>query len=87
VEQIQFSIIKRLNNEEDKIKMKNIKNDIFNTNMSYDEILQIIEDNLVLHEEIDRKSLFDKMRNAGWKLNFSNMEEKYTRYHTLHRIL
>jgi hypothetical protein len=56
-------------------------------NLSSDEVIDIMHKNQIFIDEIDRKSMIEKMKSAGWVLNFGSLEEKYSRYHMLFKTL
>ena len=55
--------------------------------ISYPEITELIEENINYIDELDKKHLLEKLKNLGWILNFSHLEEKYSRYHLLYKNL
>lgn len=52
-------------------------------NVNYKVISNIVEKATIWLDEIDKKHLFNDMKNAGWNLNFNILEEKFYRYHML----
>ncbi len=51
--------------------------------INYKDISAIIEQANFWLEELDKKNLFNEMKNFGWNMNFSGLEEKFYRYHML----
>ncbi len=51
--------------------------------LNYKDISAIIEEANIWLDEIDKKFLFNEMKNIGWNMNFSCLEEKFYRYHML----
>lgn len=51
--------------------------------INYKDISAIIEKATLWLEELDKKHLFNEMKNLGWNMNFSGLEEKFYRYHML----
>lgn len=51
--------------------------------INYKDVSGIIENANSWLEELDKKYLFNEMKNSGWNMNFSGMEEKFYRYHML----
>lgn len=50
---------------------------------TYNDLIPMIENNVQFIEEIDKKVLFEKMKTLNWNMNFSNLEEKYSRFHMM----
>lgn len=68
------------------VRLSNRLADFKRKNVSYDTIVDIIEENVEYCSKVDKK-LLDKMKSAGWNLNFSYLEENYARYHMLYKSL
>jgi hypothetical protein len=73
-----FSV--RLNQLIENFKLQNKK-------ISYPDITELMEENINYIDELDKKHLLEKLKNLGWILNFSHLEEKYSRYHLLYKNL
>jgi hypothetical protein len=55
---------------------------------TYEKIFDLLEKNQnFIDNELDKKGLLDKMKNAGWLLQFSQLEDRYTRYHLFFKNL
>jgi hypothetical protein len=48
-------------------------------------IIEILKENMLFIEKIEKKSFFDEIKLKGWSSNFSILEEKYCRYHILYK--
>jgi len=55
--------------------------------ISYEEIIETMNKNQIYIDEIDKKALIEKMKSAGWVMNFGVLEEKYSRYHMMFKTL
>jgi hypothetical protein len=53
--------------------------------LNNNEIVKTIKENLKFIEEINIKEIIEEMRNLGWIINFSILEEKYCRYHIIYK--
>jgi hypothetical protein len=51
--------------------------------INYKDISAITEKANSWLEELDKKNLFNEMKNLGWNMNFSGLEERFYRYHML----
>lgn len=51
--------------------------------MNHKDISAIIEQANMWLEELDKKAIFNDIKNLGWNTNFSSLEEKFYRYHML----
>ncbi len=79
-----ISTFLRVNAENTDILMAFIFTIRLNQNLKSNlEIEDLIEENFTFLDEFDKKHFIEKLKNAGWSLNFSCLEEKYSRYHLL----
>jgi hypothetical protein len=53
--------------------------------LNNNDIIKAIKENLEFIEEINNKEIIEEMRNLGWIINFSILEEKYCRYHIIYK--
>ena len=51
------------------------------------EVIGVMNKNITVIDDMDKKAMFDKMKTSGWILNFGVLEEKYNRYHMLFKTL
>ena len=56
-------------------------------NSTNDDVIGLMIKNITFIDDIDKKTIFDKMKTSGWILNFGVLEEKYNRYHMLFKTL
>lgn len=52
-------------------------------NLTYDDLASLIASSIAYVDCIDKKTLFEKMKLVGWSLNFTHLEQEYSRLHML----